>query len=64
MTVTSSLNSSVAVAGVSSGNSLRQISFRLIFGGRSLRNELFGPEREEVRGDWRKLHNEELCNLY
>jgi hypothetical protein len=24
----------------------------------------FGPKRDEVRGDWRKLHNEELHNLY
>jgi hypothetical protein len=22
------------------------------------------PKRDEVRGDWRKLHNEELHNLY
>jgi hypothetical protein len=25
---------------------------------------LFGPKREEVAGGWRKLHNEELHNLY
>jgi hypothetical protein len=25
---------------------------------------IFGPEREEVRGGWRKLHNNELYNLY
>jgi hypothetical protein len=25
---------------------------------------LFGPKRDEVTGDWRKLHNEELHNLY
>jgi hypothetical protein len=25
---------------------------------------LFGPNRDEVTGDWRKLHNEELNNLY
>jgi hypothetical protein len=25
---------------------------------------IFGPEREEITGDWRKLHNEELHNLY
>jgi hypothetical protein len=25
---------------------------------------IFGPEREEVTGGWRKLHNEELHNLY
>jgi hypothetical protein len=25
---------------------------------------IFGPRRDEVMGDWRKLHNEELHNLY
>jgi hypothetical protein len=25
---------------------------------------IFGPKREEVAGDWRRLHNEELHNLY
>jgi hypothetical protein len=25
---------------------------------------IFCPKRDEVRGDWRKLHNEELHNLY
>jgi hypothetical protein len=25
---------------------------------------IFGPKREEVTGEWRKLHNEELCDLY
>jgi hypothetical protein len=25
---------------------------------------IFGPKRDEVRGGWRKLHNEELLNLY
>jgi hypothetical protein len=25
---------------------------------------IFGPKRDEVRGGWRKLHNEELRNLY
>jgi hypothetical protein len=25
---------------------------------------MFGPKRDEVTGDWRKLHNEELHNLY
>jgi hypothetical protein len=24
----------------------------------------FGPKREEVVGGWRRLHNEELHNLY
>jgi hypothetical protein len=25
---------------------------------------IFGPERDEVMGRWRKLHNEELGDLY
>jgi hypothetical protein len=25
---------------------------------------IFGPKRDEVRGEWRKLHNEELNVLY
>jgi hypothetical protein len=25
---------------------------------------IFGPKREEVEGGWRRLHNEELHNLY
>jgi hypothetical protein len=25
---------------------------------------IFGPKREEVAGDWRRLHNEELHNLH
>jgi hypothetical protein len=25
---------------------------------------IFGPRRHEVTGSWRKLHNEELHNLY
>jgi hypothetical protein len=25
---------------------------------------IFGPERDEVTGEWRKLHNEELHDLY
>ena len=25
---------------------------------------IFGPKRDEVKGDWRKLHNEELNDLY
>jgi hypothetical protein len=25
---------------------------------------IFGPKRDEVTGEWGKLHNEELNNLY
>jgi hypothetical protein len=34
-----------------------------VFENRALRRK-FGPKRDEVTGDWRKLHNEELHNLY
>jgi hypothetical protein len=34
-----------------------------LFENRVLR-EIFGPKRNEVKGDWRKLHKEELRNLY
>jgi hypothetical protein len=33
-----------------------------VFENRVLRR-IFGPKREEVTRDWRKLHNEELHNL-
>jgi len=26
--------------------------------------EIFWPKRDEVAGDWRRLHNEELSDLY
>jgi hypothetical protein len=26
--------------------------------------EIFGPKRDEVAGEWRRLHNEELYDLY
>jgi hypothetical protein len=25
---------------------------------------MFGPKRDDVMGEWRKLHNEELHNMY
>jgi hypothetical protein len=34
-----------------------------VFENRVLRR-IFGPKRDEVMGEWRKLHNEELCDLY
>jgi hypothetical protein len=35
----------------------------MVFENRVLRR-IFGPKRDEVTGEWRKLHNEELCDLY
>ena len=34
-----------------------------MFENRVLRRE-FGPKRDEVTGEWRKLHNEDLSDLY
>jgi hypothetical protein len=42
--------------GVTSGHNFRRLN-------RVLRR-IFGPKRDEVTGEWRKLHNEELRDLY
>jgi hypothetical protein len=34
-----------------------------VFENRVLRR-IFGPKRDEVTGEWRKLHNDELHDLY
>jgi hypothetical protein len=31
---------------------------------RTVLKRIFGPKREEVTGEWRKLHNEALHTLY
>jgi hypothetical protein len=43
--------------------SLREERRLRVFENRVLRT-VFGSRRNEVTGDWRKLHNEELHNLY
>jgi hypothetical protein len=42
---------------------LREKYRRRVFENRMLRR-MFGPKRGEVTGAWRKLHNEELHDLY
>jgi len=42
---------------------LRRKQKRRVFEKRLLWN-IFGPKGDEVTSEWRKLHNEELCNLY
>jgi hypothetical protein len=37
--------------------------YRQVFENRVLRR-IFGPKRDEVTGEWRKLHSEELHNMY
>jgi hypothetical protein len=34
-----------------------------VFENRVLRR-IFGPKKDKVRGEWKKLHNEELVGLY
>jgi hypothetical protein len=35
----------------------------MVFENRVLRR-IFGPERDEITGGWRRLHKEELCKKY
>jgi hypothetical protein len=42
---------------------LREEHRLMVFENRVLRR-IFGPKRDEVTGEWRKLHNEELRDLY
>jgi hypothetical protein len=42
---------------------LREEHRLMVFDNRVLRR-IFGPKREEVAGGWRRLHNEEVHNLY
>jgi hypothetical protein len=42
---------------------LREEHKLTVFENRVLRR-IFGPKRDEVTGEWRKLHNEELQDLY
>jgi hypothetical protein len=42
---------------------LREEQRLRVFENRLLRR-IFGPKRDELTGGWRKLHNEELYNLY
>jgi hypothetical protein len=42
---------------------LREEQRLRVFENRVLRR-IFGPKRDEVTGEWRKLHKEELHDLY
>jgi hypothetical protein len=49
--------------GVKCGVTLREKHGLRVFENRVLRR-IFGPKKDEVTGEWRKLHSEELHNLY
>jgi len=42
---------------------LREESRPRVFENKVLR-KMFGPKRDEVTGEWRKVHNEEIHDLY
>jgi hypothetical protein len=42
---------------------LREEHRPTVFENRVLR-EIFGPKRDEVTGEWRRLHKEEFYDLY
>jgi hypothetical protein len=42
---------------------MREALRQTVFENRVLR-KIFGPKRDEVAGEWRKLHNEKLNDLY
>jgi hypothetical protein len=42
---------------------MREESRLRVFENRVLRR-IFGPERDEVTGEWRRLHNKKLYGLY
>jgi hypothetical protein len=42
---------------------LREEHRLTVFENRVLR-EIFGPERDEITGEWRRIHNGELHDLY
>jgi hypothetical protein len=44
-------------------SSLREEHRLRVFENRVLRR-IFGPKRDEVTGEWRKMHNKELHDLY
>ena len=41
-----------------------QKPFKMVNSSRMVNSRVFGPKRDEVTGEWRKLHNEELSDLY
>jgi hypothetical protein len=42
---------------------MRKVHMLRLYENRVLRS-IFWPKRDEVTGEWRKLHNEELNELY
>jgi hypothetical protein len=56
------MNIKMQYGSVNAPFTLREEHGLRVFENRVLR--IFGPRRDEVTGEQRKLHNEELCDLY
>ena len=41
-----------------------RISYRIYFDVSKVLKRIFGPRMDEVTGEWRRLHNEDLNDLY
>jgi len=63
MTLYVAILRSVLYGCVTSSFILREEHSPRVLENRVLR-KIFGPERDEVTWEWRRLHNEELCNLH
>jgi hypothetical protein len=54
----------VVLYGCDTWSLILRVEHRLkVFGSKVLR-KILGPKRDKAIGDWRKLHNEKLHNLY
>jgi hypothetical protein len=42
----------------------RDLEIVFIYQTNRVLRRIYGPKRDEITGEWRKLHNEELHNLY
>ena len=49
--------------GLKLGLTVKEVHRLRMFENRVLRN-MFGPMRDEVTAEWKRLHNEELCDLF
>jgi hypothetical protein len=54
----------VVVYGIETWSPAMRKGIRLRVLENSVLRRIFGPKRDEVRGEWRRLHNEELHALY
>jgi hypothetical protein len=55
---------SVVLYGCGTWSPILMEEHRLRVSEKKVLRRIFGPKRDEIIGGWRKLHNEELHNLY